>query len=106
MDMPRLSRTVRRITMLTRDDTGNVVPVVLFRRGRKSKKGSTALRGVERVARRFGEATNAATERYLDRHKKSNKKRKDGWLRDANLNLTRAGQKGWKKFDLGGLFGR
>jgi hypothetical protein len=106
MDMPRFTRTVRRITMLTRDDAGDIVPVVLFRRGKKSKKGSAGLRSVERIARRVSQATNAATERYLSRHKKSNQKRKDGWLRDANLNLTKASQKGWKKLDLGGLFGR
>jgi Family of unknown function (DUF6312) len=106
MDMPRFTRTVCRVTMLSRDEGGNVVPVVLFRRGKKSKKGSRGLRAVERLTRRWTEATNSATDRYLSRHKKSNRKRKDGWLRDVNLNVTRAGQKGWKKLDLGGLFGR
>jgi hypothetical protein len=33
----------------------------------------------------------------LARHKKSNEEKKDGWVKDAPVNVVRAGLKGMKK---------
>lgn len=99
MDLPRLSRTVRRITILNKDEAGNVVPVVVFDKGRKKKQGTRALKQAERVARGWAEAASDATSVYLRAHKKANRKRRDGWLRDLNISLMQAGRKGLKKLD-------
>jgi hypothetical protein len=104
MDLPRLSTSVRRITILTRDESGAVVPVVVFNRSKRKKKGTRGLRSAERIARHLAEASSEATSRYLADHRKSNRKRRDGWLRDLNLNLVQSGRKGWKKVDPLGLF--
>lgn len=104
MDLPRLSRTVRRITILNRDDAGNIVPVVVFDKARKKKSGARALKPVERLARRVVEASSIATAQYLKAHKKANRKRKNGWMRDLNLNVVQAGRKGLRKLDPGRLF--
>src|SRR5262245_32059885 len=103
MDLPRLGRTVRRITILNRDDAGNVVPVVVFDKRRKKKSGTRALKPIERLARQFVEASSSATTRYLKAHKKANRKRKNGWMRDLNLNVVQAGRKGLRKLDPGRL---
>jgi len=97
MDMPRLSKSVRRITLLTRDAAGNWSPVVIFKRGRKKKKSSALLRPVERVAQAAAKAADSATSTYLRRHKKANRKRRDGWVRDLPINLARAAGKGARK---------
>jgi len=39
----------------------------------------------------------AAGESYLARHNKSNETEKDGWIKDAPVNVVRAGLKGMKK---------
>ena len=65
---------------------------------RRGKKKSTRLmRPIEKVARSLADASNAATSTYLKRHKKSNRKRRDGWVRDTPSNVFEAGRKALKK---------
>jgi hypothetical protein len=104
MDLPRLSRSVRRITILERDANGDVTPSVVFKRDRGRKKSSAAIRPFERVVRAYADSGEALTRTYLRRHKKSNRKRRDGWLRDYLLNATKAGRKGINELDPGRLF--
>ena len=104
MDLPRVSRAVRRVTILSRDESGSVVPVVVFSRRRKKKKSSRPLRPLEEFTRQWAEAGSRTGNNYLARHKKSNRKRRDGWLIDVNGNLLRAGQKGLRKIDPTRLF--
>ena len=40
MDMPRLSKSVKRITVLQRDANGEASPGVVFKRKRSKKNGS------------------------------------------------------------------
>jgi len=98
MDIPRLSKSVRKVTMLQRDELGSLRPVVLFKRGRKKKKKSTAMvKPFEQGARTLARASDAATSTYLRRHRKSNRKRRDGWVGDAPTNMVRAGTKALRK---------
>jgi hypothetical protein len=99
MDLPRLSRRVKRITVLTQDENGNTVPVVIFDKKRKKKKSTKALKPLESFARGVVDASNVTASAYLSRHKKANRKRRDGWVRDLNHNVIDAGRKGMKKLD-------
>ena len=105
MDLPRLSKTVRRITVLQQDASGAITPVTVFTRGRKKKKGSRLLRPGEAAVRMFAEVSDKATSTYLRRHKKSNRKRRDGWVRDTPANLVDAGQKALKEVRLTRMMG-
>jgi len=99
MDLPRLNASVRRITVLNRDESGNVVPVVVYARKRKKGRQTEALKPIERLARRIAEANSAAAASYLASHEKANNRRRDGWMRDTQLNFARAGRKGLEKLD-------
>ena len=105
MDMPRLSKSVKRITVLQRDGAGNVSPVVVFKRNRSKKKGTQLLRPVERIVRSMVDTSDAATGTYLRRHKKSNRKRKDGWVRDLSGNFVKASRKGIKEIRPAAILG-
>ena len=106
MEMSRITKSVRRVTMLQRDDLGNLRPVVLFSRGRRKKKKSTAaVQPFEQMTRSLAEASDAATRTYLRRHKRSNRKRRDGWVGDAQTNLLRAGTKALKQIQPARLVG-
>jgi hypothetical protein len=94
MEMLRLSKSVRRITMLQRDPSGGLSPVVLFKRGRKKKKSTAFIRPFERFTRSLADTADEATGTYLRRHKRSNRKRRDGWVRDLPNNVVRAATKG------------
>jgi hypothetical protein len=105
MDMPRLSKSVKKITILQRDATGSVSPVVVFNRKRGKKKGTQMLRPIERIVRSLADTSDSATGTYLRRHKKSNRKRKDGWVRDLQGNFIKAGRKGVKEVRPAALLG-
>jgi len=92
--MPALSKSIRQIAVLQRDPSGHVVPVVVYRRGRSTKKGTRGFSMFERATRRIMKAQRSAADSYLSRHEKSNTKRRDGWIRDLPLNLVRSGEKG------------
>jgi Family of unknown function (DUF6312) len=84
---------VRRIVVVGSDGQGRLL---YERETRKRKKGSPGLRQVEKLIRRGIKATQTGSDRYLERHQRSNEKRRDGWLRDLALNVAKANRKGVK----------
>lgn len=105
MDMPRLSKSVRSVTVLQKDANGTVTPVVLFRSDRKKKKQTAYVKPFEQFGRSLVEMSDATTGEYLRRHKNSNRKHRDGWIRDAATNLVRANAKGAKKLRVSQFLG-
>jgi len=45
----------------------------------------------------MGRAMSAGSGEYISRHDRSNRKKRDGWLRDYVFNLARANREGMKK---------
>jgi hypothetical protein len=86
----KIGKTVARITIVRTDDAGKPMPTVIYRKDKKAKKGSPGLRSIEKIARRLVSAHNTGSEDYLLHHKKSNRKKRDGWLRDLGSNIARA----------------
>lgn len=105
MDMPHVRATVRRITIFDRDATGSLRPVVIYNRRRSKKKQTKGLKPIERFVRTVADANDAIAGTYIRRHRRSNRKRKDGWLRDALVNLSKAGDKGRKELEPSRLLG-
>jgi hypothetical protein len=100
MDLPRLGKQIKRITVFERDAEGSLRPVVVFNRRRRKKKQARSLRPVERLVRTLSDGSDGFASSYARRHRKSNRKNRNGWLRDLPLNLSRAGTKGMKEFDV------
>jgi len=93
----RFPASVRRVVRLTQDAAGNVAPQVVFEREETGpKKGSRMLRPFEKMVHRWAKGEQARAARYLERHERSNAKKKDGWVRDLNLNVFRAAKAGAK----------
>jgi Family of unknown function (DUF6312) len=90
----RLSSNIRRVTILGHDATGQVRPTVLYEGTKKKKKQSRRLKPVETFVRRAADAVAGGAERYLDRHKKSNNKKRDGWLMEMSGNVYKASRSG------------
>lgn len=93
----RFSDTVRRVIQLQPAATGQLAPVVLYERDApRRKKGSRMVRPFERVVHRMAKSSHAQAAKYLARHERSNEKKRDGWVRDFNVNIIRAVQAGQK----------
>jgi hypothetical protein len=98
MELPRLSKSIRKVVKLQRDDDGAMVPTVVYKGPRGKKKTSSALRPIEKGIRRIARAQATMADSYLSRHNRSNQKNRDGWLKDLASNVVNAGDKGRKKF--------
>jgi hypothetical protein len=73
---------------------------VLFDRKRKKKKQTKGLKPVERLVRTVADANDAFGSSYAKRHRRSNRKRRDGWLRDMVGNFSKAGNKARKELEV------
>jgi hypothetical protein len=104
MDIPRLNSSVRSVTILQKDSSGVVAPLIIYqRRGGKKKKTTAVLRPFERITRRVVDAQAKTAQSYRSRHDRSNQKKKDGWVRDLPVNVVRASQRGAKALKLNRL---
>jgi hypothetical protein len=96
---------VRRITVLHQNADGTIDAEVVYRsstsRGRR--KTSRMFRTMERAARRAADAQSRFAQSYLDRHERSNRRRRDGWIGDYPSNVLRASQKGMRALRLNRL---
>ena len=109
----KLPKSVKRITILKdssskgegdgSSDTSTAVVIKPKRKKRKHSKG--LIKSWERLARRSADANQRAYDDYASRHERSNRKRRDGWLRDYSYNWMRAQREGGKKLKLSKLFG-
>jgi hypothetical protein len=89
---------IKSIRVLDREPGGELRTSAVYERPRR--RVSKQYRGIEKFVRRFAEANRDASEIYLERHKRSNEKKKDGWLKQLSTNSQKARRKGWKKLQL------
>ncbi len=102
----KLPKSIKRITILKAETGDTGLGQMVIKKKRKKKKQSKGLVKLwERIARRSVAADKSSADAYLSRHRRSNKKRRDGWLRDYTYNWMRARRKGGKKFKLSKIFG-
>ena len=93
----RLDPVVERITILKKDpQTGRLRPSAVYRNDRGKKRNSKRLRPFEKFVRRIGRAQARAASVYNERHDRSNRKKKNGWLRDLVGNMAKAHKQAWK----------
>lgn len=104
MTQMKLHKAIKRVTILRQEPSGEIVPLVLERKKSKRKKQTKNLKMMEKITRQIAQATISFAETYSGQHEKSNRKKKDGWFRDLNYNLSEARRKSDKKIRLGKLF--
>ncbi|EYF00546.1 DUF6312 domain-containing protein [Chondromyces apiculatus] len=101
----KLSKAVKRIVIPQQATAeGPSAGVYVLKPKKKRKKLSKSSRFLEKLLRHGATAQRKGVNTYLERHKRSNRKKKDGWLRDLSNNLSRASNKGRKRFKLSKLF--
>ena len=97
MEDVRLDGIVERVTVLQKDpESGRLRPVAVYRNDRRKKRGSKALRPLEKLVRRLARAEARAVSVYNARHDRSKAKKKNGWIRDLVPNLGKAQRQAWK----------
>lgn len=98
----RVGKGINRITVVeSKPGAGREVAVAYRKRQGRRKKGLRELRPLEKMTRRLARGYAAAADEYLKLHERANRKKKDGWLRDASINVLRADRKGLRKMKLG-----
>jgi hypothetical protein len=77
----------RRVTIVERSGNAPKVTVVLSKK-RKKEKVSGLLRPVETIVRCVVESQREGARQYLRRHRRSNRRRRDGWVPDLIGNVV------------------
>ncbi|WGF87512.1 DUF6312 domain-containing protein [Marinivivus vitaminiproducens] len=97
---------IKRVTVIRKDERGRIVARDAYEGERKTKKQSRTLRPIEREVREILQFQANVIDNYLGRHRRSNEKRRDGWVRDMPDNVMRAVRKSRPKrlFRLNKLF--
>ncbi len=91
-----MSKLIARITVVS-VDPGRQESTVIYKAKKKKRKLSRWLKPIERLQRRALEAQKVYGEELLARHNRSNRKRRNGFLRDGLLNMSRAQRKAMKR---------
>ena len=93
----KLDSTVERITFLGRDDkTGTFYVSSVLRNEAGKKKASKLLRPIEKLVRRLNKTQARSASIYSERHERSARKKKNGWLSDMVPNMRKAQKLAWK----------
>jgi len=87
---------VKKIIRVQHNTDNSGLRLVVFKEGRKRRRGTKALRPIEKALRRSVRGQKIFADSYLDRHEKSSKKKRNGWMRDMHYNVMRAGLKSAK----------
>lgn len=94
--MRNLPTGVKRVTLLKRTEFGSLDGHVLYEAGGGKKKGSKRLKPFEKALTRMVHERANASIIYLDRHRRSSEKKKNGWLKDMPENIQAATRKARK----------
>lgn len=78
-----------RVTIV-RPETGVVLEGELDESGPRRKKQTKMLRPIERAVRKIARREFGIAQVYLARHQRSNRLKKDGWIKDLGKNIRRA----------------
>ena len=101
MEMPRLSKSVKKAIRLEKGPSGEYKPVIIYESQQaKKKKGSTGFRVLDKALRRSIDAQKAFLDRYLSLHERSNSKEKNGWVMDLAPNMMKSGRTFVKKLKI------
>jgi len=104
----RLEKGVKRVTVIASPASNTRSPVesvIVVRVEKNRKRQSKSLRGLEKLARRGAAATAGYADTYLAHHDRSNRRKRNGWLRELGVNLWRAQRAASKKLGVRKLFG-
>jgi hypothetical protein len=102
-DSLRLPKSLRSIVRMgSNSDAGS--PEVLYvsekKKKKKKKRQTVGLGLIGKWARRYNLAVGKLGDDYVERHERSNRKKRDGWLRDYGYNMLRANRVAMKKLRL------
>ena len=96
---PRRKLPLKSVYILQVGADGSVQREKLYGQ-RKRRRGSKRLRPLEKAVRRMTTAQGTMADNYLTRHNQSNRKKKNGWIKDLDKNVYRSSRKGLRKLKI------
>jgi hypothetical protein len=90
---------VKSVMKVQRDEDGTVTRVVLSKK-KKKRRVSKRWRKMDKALRKLNRAQQTSASEYLKRHERSNRKKKNGAIKDLGKNLSRSQRKGRKKLKI------
>jgi LytS/YehU family sensor histidine kinase len=98
-DCSRRRLPVKSVVIIEQGENGRTAATVVYKEKRK-RRVSKRWRSIDRAIRRMGRAQLTTASDFLVRHERSNRKKKNGGLRNLIRNVSRSQRKGRKKLKL------
>ena len=95
-----LRRSGLRSALLLRTEPDGLATTAVVYEKRSKRRVSKRWRGLDKAIRRLSDSRRTAADSFLQRHERSNRKKKNGGLRDLVKNTLKAQRKGRKKLKL------
>lgn len=95
-----MSKSLVKSAVLIKREADGAVAISTVFKAKGKRRGSRRLRPLEKVVRRIGEAASTASDVYLSRHERSNRRKKNGWVKDIGKNIRKARRRGVKKLKI------
>ena len=96
----RLKRSPLRSAVICRtDENGFTTTTVVYEKKRK-RRISSRWRTLDKAIRKISRAQQTASSEFLNRHERSNRKKKNGGMRDLVKNFSKSQRKGRKKLKI------
>lgn len=93
-----MAKGVERVIVLRQREGGRVEPHLVYKATkRKRKQQSSSLRWLEGATHDAADMASTGANTYLILHKRSNRQKPDGWLRDLPDNLWTAAMEGKRR---------
>ncbi len=96
----RLKRTPLKSVVVVKPEADGTMSSTVVYKQKRSRRVSKRWRPLERHLRRMSRAQAVSAQDYLRRHERSNRKKKNGAVRDLGKNMWRAQSKGRKKLKI------
>lgn len=84
-----INSVVKSLTFIKKDKSGNI-EIERVTSDTCHGRGSKGMKPLERMVRRVVKSEIAAASVYIERHNRSNRSEKDGWIKDFGKNIGKA----------------
>ena len=94
---PSAFKGLKSAFILSQNETGGMTKTVLYREQRRKPRVSKRWRGLEKAVHRLTKVQEMMLRDYLERHERSNMRKKDGWIKELAPNVQKSLRRGLKE---------
>jgi hypothetical protein len=98
-DKSKTLKGLKSAFVLSDNGVDSPTKTVIYKEEKRKRRVSKRWRKLEKTVRRLTKAQGAASREYLERHERSNERKKNGWIKKLGTNVQKSVKRGLKKLE-------